>query len=219
MSEQARAEILAAIRRALGHPTARPAPESQPTDEHAPRSPAGSQALVELFCERAQDYRATVTQVDANDVVSEIAAAATRHRARRLVIPRELPAPWRPAQLELVEDDRQLTARELERFDGALTAAGVAIAATGTLVLDGGPDQGRRVLTLLPDLHICVVPAARVVADLSDAIVILGKAIHAERRPVTLVSGPSATSDIELRRVEGVHGPRRLEIIIAGNQA
>jgi L-lactate dehydrogenase complex protein LldG len=209
-----RAQILAAIRHALGT-AARPARESRAIHEQASRSPAGARALVELFCERAKDYRAAVTQVDANDVANEIAAAAARHRAQRLVIPREFPAQWRPAQLELIEDDCQLTARELEEFDGALTAAGGAIAATGTLVLDGGPDQGRRALTLLPDLHICVVPAGRVVADLADAIAVLDKAIHAERRPVTLVSGPSATSDIELRRVEGVHGPRRLEIIVA----
>jgi L-lactate dehydrogenase complex protein LldG len=103
----------------------------------------------------------------------------------------------------------------MEEFDGALTAAGLAIAETGTLVLDGGPDQGRRALTLLPDLHICVVLRARIVADLPDAVAVLGEVVRSERRPVTFVSGPSATSDIELRRVDGVHGPRRLEVVVA----
>jgi L-lactate dehydrogenase complex protein LldG len=172
--------------------------------------------LVELFCERVRDYRAAASRARADGIGAAVADAAARHGARRLVVPSGLPAQWRPSRLELVEDDGELTARELEEFDGALTAAGLAIAETGTIVLDGGPDQGRRALTLLPDLHICVVPVTRVVADLPDAVAVLGEVVRSGRRPVTLVSGPSATSDIELRRVEGVHGPRHLEVVIAG---
>jgi L-lactate dehydrogenase complex protein LldG len=134
-------------------------------------------------------------------------------------VPAGLRGRWRPAELELVEDDGRLTPRELEQFDGALTAAAVAIAETGTIVLDGGPDQGRRALTLLPDLHISVVESALVVADVPDAIAELDEAVRVHRRPVTFVSGPSATADIELRRVQGVHGPRRLEVIVAGGAA
>jgi L-lactate dehydrogenase complex protein LldG len=164
--------------------------------------PPGRQQLVELFCERVSEYRARVSRAPADGVAEMVAEVAARHDARRLVAPGGLPSQWRPSRLE--------------QFDGALTAAGLAIAETGTLVLDGGPDQGRRMLTLLPDLHICVVPVARIVADVPDAISALGELARSERRPVTFVSGPSATSDIELRRVEGVHGPRRLEVIVAG---
>jgi L-lactate dehydrogenase complex protein LldG len=178
--------------------------------------PPGRQQLVELFCERVSEYRARVSRAPADGVAEMVAEVAARHDARRLVAPGGLPSQWRPSRLELIEDDVELSARELEQFDGALTAAGLAIAETGTLVLDGGPDQGRRMLTLLPDLHICVVPVARIVADVPDAISALGELARSERRPVTFVSGPSATSDIELRRVEGVHGPRRLEVIVAG---
>ena len=215
MTAEARAEVLAAIRRALGPPGARPA-SGTPTAPQLMSEPApGADELVELFCERVRDYRAGVSRAGADGVAASIAEVAARHGARRLVVPKGLPQQWRPSQLELVEDDGELDARELEEFDGALTAAGLAIAETGTLVLDGGPDQGRRALTLLPDLHICVVPLARIVADLPDAVEILGEVVRSERRPVTFVSGPSATSDIELRRVEGVHGPRRLEVVVA----
>jgi L-lactate dehydrogenase complex protein LldG len=213
MSAAAREQILGAVRAALG--TTR-----TPMDDIAPGPtpaalPAGAPELVELFCERVGDYQATVSRVEAEDVAGAVAGIAARHRARRLVVPAGLPVAWRPAGLERVDDHDELSARELERFDGAVTGAGLAIAETGTIVLDGGSDQGRRWLTLLPDLHICIVQAARVVADVPDAIAILGGLVRSQRRAVTLVSGPSATADIELRRVHGVHGPRRLEVVVA----
>ena len=96
-------------------------------------------------------------------------------------------------------------------MDAALTGSALAIAETGTIVLDGGPGQGRRVLSLLPDLHVCVLDGSRVLANVADAVAVLDRT-----RPVTLISGPSATSDIEFKRVEGVHGPRRLEVIVLG---
>jgi L-lactate dehydrogenase complex protein LldG len=218
LSGDARAEVLAAIRRALGPDSARRAPTAPTSHERlASSAPPGIEALVQLFCERVADYRAGVSRVADDRVAATVADVAARHDARRVVVASGLPSQWRPTWLELVEDDGELTARELEEFDGALTAAGLGIAETGTLVLDGGPDQGRRALTLLPDLHICVVPVARVVADVPDAIRLLDRLVRTERRPVTFVSGPSATSDIELRRVEGVHGPRRLEVIVCGS--
>jgi L-lactate dehydrogenase complex protein LldG len=218
MNGDARAEVLAAIRRALGPAEPRPAPATLAVEEFTSHLPAGAEELVELFCERVRDYRAGVSRAGADGVAGAVADIAARHGARRLVVPGGLPVQWRPPELELVQDDGELTARELEQFDGALTAAGLAIAETGTLVLEGGPDQGRRALTLLPDLHICVVPVARVVSDVPDAAAALGELVRSERRPVTFVSGPSATSDIELRRVEGVHGPRRLEVVVAGGE-
>jgi L-lactate dehydrogenase complex protein LldG len=104
----------------------------------------------------------------------------------------------------------------LTAADGVLTTCAIAIADTGTIVLDAGPGQGRRVLTLVPDLHLCVVPADRVLAGVADAIARLQQPPGTGQPPVTFISGPSATSDIELNRVEGVHGPRRLEIVVAG---
>ena len=130
-----------------------------------------------------------------------------------IAVPVGVPAAWLPAELEAVGDEPPLTARELDGLDGVLTASALAIAETGTVALDHGPGQGRRALTLLPDLHVCVVDAATVVDDVPDALAALAEPIAAGR-PITLVSGPSATSDIELNRVEGVHGPRRLEVLL-----
>jgi L-lactate dehydrogenase complex protein LldG len=129
----------------------------------------------------------------------------------RLGVPPGLRAEWRPFALSVIED-AGLSARELDGLDGVLTACTVAIAETGTLVLAAGPEEGRRALTLVPDLHICVVHESQVVDTVPAAFAQLGPLA---RRPLTLVSGPSATSDIELSRVEGVHGPRTLVILIA----
>jgi L-lactate dehydrogenase complex protein LldG len=117
--------------------------------------------------------------------------------------------------IERVADDPPLSPRDLDALDGVLTGCAAAIAETGTLVLDGGPRSGRRVLTLVPDLHVCVVAEADVHDGVPDAIAALAGAAR-EGRPLTLVSGPSATSDIELERVEGVHGPRTLVILVVG---
>ena len=122
-------------------------------------------------------------------------------------------APWRIEGVELVADDPPLTARDLDGLDGVLGGCALAIAETGTIVLDGGPASGRRALTLVPDLHLCVVFERQVVAGVPDAIAALGTAA-ADGWPITFVSGPSATSDIELNRVEGVHGPRILEVFV-----
>ena len=108
-----------------------------------------------------------------------------------------------------VSTDDQLSVSELDGVDGVITSCAVAIAETGTLILDGSPGQGRRVITLIPDYHLCVVFADQIVADVPDALARLEAT-----RPLTMISGPSATSDIELNRVEGVHGPRTLEVII-----
>jgi L-lactate dehydrogenase complex protein LldG len=114
--------------------------------------------------------------------------------------------------VELVEDDA-LSPRQLDELDGALTTCAAACAVTGTIALDGGPGQGRRALTLLPDLHVCVVREAQIVETVPELVRRLESAAT-EGRPLVLVSGPSATSDIELQRVEGVHGPRRLVVIV-----
>jgi L-lactate dehydrogenase complex protein LldG len=163
---------------------------------------------VAAFVQRVRDYRATV--VVAGDVRAAIDEALD---AGRIGIPADLPDELRPSGADLVED-AELTPRELDALDGALTTCAAACAVTGTIALDGGPGQGRRALTLLPDLHVCVVRAEQIVETVPELVRRLEPAA-AEGRPIVLVSGPSATSDIELERVEGVHGPRRLVVIVA----
>jgi L-lactate dehydrogenase complex protein LldG len=168
---------------------------------------------VALFCERVGEYRAEVRRVD--DVATAVADVSRALGARRVGVPAGLPDAWRPPELELVADTG-LTPRELDSLDGVLTGSTLAIAETGTIILTGAPSEGRRALTLVPDLHICVVEEAHIVELVPEAFAVLGELVARERRPFTLVSGPSATSDIELSRVEGVHGPRRLHVLVVG---
>lgn len=204
----AREEILARVRAAkAGGPV--PAPTARAYDRADARP---HDELVALFCDRVTDYRAEVRRVGATELGETIAAAAARHGGTRLAIPPGLPQQWRPAQLELVSDG--LTARELDQLDGVITGCTLAIAQTGTIALSAAPDEGRRQLSLVPDLHICVVRESQIVGTVPEAITRLGEIVRAERRPLTLISGPSATSDIELQRVEGVHGPRRLVVLV-----
>jgi L-lactate dehydrogenase complex protein LldG len=174
---------------------------------------AGEAAVVDRFCERAAEYRATVRRVAGGELEDAISAACGEYGARRLATPPGMPQ--RAPGIELLADEPPLAARDLDGVDGVLTGCALAIAETGTIVLDGGAESGRRALTLVPDLHICVVEAARIHASVPDAVAALAGAA-AEGRPLTLVSGPSATSDIELERVEGVHGPRELVILVVG---
>jgi L-lactate dehydrogenase complex protein LldG len=169
--------------------------------------------LVEQFAERVAEYKATVRQVSADELPSAIASALAARSVRRLVVPADLPDTWTPADVELLGDDG-LSHEQLDAADGVLTGCALGIAQTGTIVLDGGPQQGRRAITLLPDYHLCVVRAEQVVGLVPEAIAALADAVHAEQRPITFISGPSATSDIELNRVEGVHGPRTLDVLI-----
>jgi L-lactate dehydrogenase complex protein LldG len=166
-------------------------------------------AIGELFVDRVSDYRATVHRTTTADLPATIATVLATRGANRVAIPAGVPAAWlAAAAVERVGDDPPLTYLELDVLDGVVTGCAVAIAETGTIVLDAGPDQGRRVLSLLPDLHVCVVLADQVVGSVPEALARL-----APTRPQTWISGPSATSDIELQRVEGVHGPRLLDVV------
>jgi L-lactate dehydrogenase complex protein LldG len=175
--------------------------------------PPGDPALLDLLVDRVEDYRATVLRCGAGEIGVTVAAALDQGlgagwAAGDVVVAPGLPAEWRPAGSD-VDDDRppvQLAARS-----AAVTAVAVAIAETGTLVLDGSPACGRRALSLLPDCLVCVVLADQVTGSVPEALGRLDPL-----RPLTMVSGPSATSDIELQRVEGVHGPRTLLVVLAG---
>ncbi|WP_374970571.1 lactate utilization protein C [Terrabacter sp. BE26] len=192
----ARDEILAAVRDAVA--TAR-RPVEVPALERPER--AGD---VDLFAERVADYHATVVRCGAGEVERAIVAALPAEGS--VVVPDGLPY----AVPGAVRDDG-LPAVELDRVAAVVTTSTVAIATTGTIVLSHGPGEGRRALTLVPDLHVCVVRADQVVDDVPAAVRRLDPG-----RPTTWVSGPSATSDIELDRVEGVHGPRTLHVILVG---
>jgi L-lactate dehydrogenase complex protein LldG len=171
--------------------------------------------IVALFAERAADYRAVVERASPGEVARAVARIlAARAPAGEFAVPAGLPGGWVSevaAPARLVHDTPPLPATRLDGLDGVVTGCAVAIAETGTIVLDHGPGQGRRALTLVPDFHLAIVRADQVAADLADALGRLDPA-----RPQTLISGPSATSDIELIRVEGVHGPRTLHVLLAG---
>jgi L-lactate dehydrogenase complex protein LldG len=172
-----------------------------------------SDALIELFAERVADYRADVRFCASGEVASTIESALLGHGARRVAVPCGLPGSWRSDSVDFVED-RELTARELDALDGVVTGCTTAIAETGTIVLAGADAEGGRALSLVPDLHVCVVRSTQIVAMVPEALAVAGDLVVRERRPLTFISGPSATSDIELSRVEGVHGPRTLIVLI-----
>jgi L-lactate dehydrogenase complex protein LldG len=207
----AKDEILARIRATDRKP---PAPV-----EHTYRSTGtlDAGARVDRFAERVADYRAEVRMLDAAGLPAAIEAALREHGAVRVGIPPRLPSAWRTESLDLVED-LGLGAHELDTLDGVVTGCTVAIAETGTIVLTGGPSEGRRALSLVPDLHVCVVQRAQIVELVPEALSALEELVVRERRPLTFVSGPSATSDIELSRVEGVHGPRTLVVLIVNEE-
>ncbi|MFE5327499.1 lactate utilization protein C [Embleya sp. NPDC056575] len=223
-----RAAILARVRRALADV---PSDDDSPVVRDYARAHV-AEGVLDLFVEHLRDYRAVVHEVAEDTLPDAVAAAVERRGARTLVTPAGLPAAWTAGlaegvcladgwvygqsydnrinnRPEVVEPAGILTTSALDTADGVLTAAAVGIAETGTIVLDAGPGQGRRALTLVPDWHLCVIRAADVVASVPRALERLDPG-----RPLTWISGPSATSDIELNRVEGVHGPRTLEVLI-----
>ena len=209
----ARDEVLSRIRTAIGNAPGEGGEDASAradavSRDYRLRRDADPGELLDLFAGRLTDYKATVRRTTPSQLAAAIGEALTQRGARRVVVPPGLDLPALPAGVEAVAD-AQFTPAELDTFDGTITAAAVAIAETGTIVLDGSPDQGRRAISLVPDYLLCIVRASQVVALLPEALTRLRP-----DRPQTWISGPSATVDIEFVRVEGVHGPRTLEVII-----
>lgn len=213
----AREEILGRIREALQDVPA----SEQPADVAVARDyrrlgDTPREEMIERFIERVSDYKVTVSRVSEQELPGAIAAACAARKVHRLVVPADLPQSWMPAGIELLRDEPPLSNAQLDQSDGVLSACALGIAQTGTIVLDGGAGQGRRALSLLPDYHLCVIFEMQIVDLVSEAITRLADAVRLHGQPITLISGPSATSDIELNRVEGVHGPRTLDVLVVG---
>ncbi len=198
----ARDQILGDVRRAIASARG----DVQILRDYRPTETRSREELLDLFVERVTDYQAVVVRCAADEVEARIADALPS--GARAVVPDGLA--WTVPDAVRDEGRGQgLSALELDDLDAVVTGATVGVATTGTIVLSHGPGEGRRAVTLVPDLHVCVIRADQVVADVPDAVALLDPA-----RPTTWISGPSATSDIELNRVEGVHGPRTLHVIL-----
>ena len=198
----ARDDVLSRIRTAIGDTPVPPIARDYRT---ADGRPAGDPALLDLLVDRLEDYKATVLRCAPSDVAATVATALAPVPGSDVVAP-GLPEAWRPDGA--VEDDGR-PAVALADHAATVTGVAVAIADTGTLILDGSPLSGRRALSLLPDCLVCVVEAAQVLGTVPEGLAVLDPAA-----PLTMISGPSATSDIELQRVEGVHGPRTLIVVL-----
>jgi L-lactate dehydrogenase complex protein LldG len=198
----AREEVLRSVRTALA---AAPAEDAAVPRGYRQRPLGDLASLADLFAERVEDYRAVVTRARAGEAEEAIRAALGA--ATHVGVPDDL-----PYRVDGAVAAAGLGAVELDGLDAVVTGASLGIADTGTIVLDHTPGQGRRALSLVPDLHVCVVHEDQVVAGVPEAVAALDPT-----RPQTWISGPSATSDIELDRVEGVHGPRNLHVVLLGN--
>lgn len=197
----ARQEVLNRIRSGLGAP--------MPSQDIPRRYRTSTADGLDMFLDRLGHYNASARQVDVAELDHAVQAVLEESGATRVVAPAGLPEAWL-ARTEPLRDDPPLDPQALDEADGVVTTCAVAIAQTGTIVLDGGAGMGRRALTLLPDYHLCVVHSEQIVGSIPEALARLDP-----RRPLTFISGPSATVDIEMVRVGGVHGPRRLDVIIA----
>jgi L-lactate dehydrogenase complex protein LldG len=213
VDSSARDEVLARIRAANpgGADGAAVAAEWELISREYTRSATrGREAVLELLIDRLLDYDAHVIRVEAGGVRDAVAELLAARGFQRIVIPAGVPGEWLPAGVTFVED-AGLPAAELDRVDGVLTGATLAIAETGTIVLQNAAGQGRRAVSLVPDYHLCVVDGRSVVETVSEAFGRLGATAGLA---TTFISGPSATADIEMTRIKGVHGPRFLDVIL-----
>ncbi|MER6981595.1 LutC/YkgG family protein [Streptomyces carpinensis] len=212
-----RDRILGRVRRALADvpPDDTPYEQAVSRDYLRQHGDRGAEETVDLLAENLVDYRAVVHRSDTAGLPALIAHLLGERGSKTVLVPPGLDESWlADTEVTRVTDRPDSTPHELDRVDSVVTGCAVAIAETGTIVLDGSPDQGRRRITLIPDHHVCVIRIPdQVVSSVPQA---LDRLVPA--RPLTLISGPSATSDIELDRVEGVHGPRTLEVVLVSGE-
>jgi L-lactate dehydrogenase complex protein LldG len=207
----AKADILNRVRSALGSRTEARVEEYRAIPRRYRRTGTlGADARIELFMSRIEHYDGGIFRCDRAALPETIAAALSERSKQRLVVPPAFPRDWLPAGFEFVPDEN-LAYQDLDRSEGALTTCTVAIAFTGTIVLSHSPSEGRRALTLVPDYHLCVVEGEQIVETVPQAF---DRLREAEPSLVTTISGPSATADIEMTRIKGVHGPRTLDVIV-----
>ena len=216
--KDAKKEILEKIQHELGRSSV-----GIKSYDHVPRayrrqSDKSRDEITAEFIERVNEYKAVVKKADSDTIHKILAASCKERGARKVVIPYGFPKQWLPEEIEIeVEIDKEgawLTKQQIDDADVAITGCAVAVAQTGTICLNAREGQGRRILTLVPDFHICIVRENQIVELLPEAISQLQPDVQDDQLPITLISGPSATSDIELSRVEGVHGPRKLTVVV-----
>jgi L-lactate dehydrogenase complex protein LldG len=203
----AREEVLARVRAAIAplSDSSSAAAAAEVPRDYRTRSDDG----IDAFIDRLDHYQAQTHRTPAGELDGTVRAILADRDVRRIAVPDGIPDQW-TGHLEPLRDEPPLDAHTLDEADGVITTCAVAIAQSGTIILDGGPGMGRRILTLVPDYYLCVVRADQIVGSLPEALEKLDPT-----RPLTFVSGPSATVDIEMVRVRGVHGPRRLEVVVA----
>ena len=216
MPSDARTAILSAIRTANGHATDLSRAQLDYTQiqrTYAQQSSLSHEEAQALLTERLIDYNASVVPCTADQVPSAIRNALQQHNTHRILVPEDFPMHLLPDSFEITAD-RNLSPAELDRFDAAVTIGALAIAETGTIILEGVSGQGRRAATLVPDVHICVLNAENIVTNVPEAFARLASAATL---PLTFFSGPSATADIEMTRIKGVHGPRHIHVLLLQN--
>lgn len=209
--------MLKTIRKALSNDSDAEKPEDLEINRTYRREGSLPQnEVVNLFAERVGEYKTTVKRLNEKDLKKVIDESCRREHVKKLVVPSGFPKEFLPDDVTALFDDskKPLSHQELDESDGVITTCAHAVAQTGTIILNAGDGQGRRALTLVPDYHLCIVWENQVVELVPEGFGAVESSVKKERRPVTFISGPSATSDIELSRVEGVHGPRRLEALI-----
>jgi L-lactate dehydrogenase complex protein LldG len=218
-AQEAKDEVLSRIAQAHAAAPPEELAYEQISRDYLTTSELDDHQLTERLVDRLVDYKALVRRCSGDDLAATVAAALADRGAGTVVVPAGLDETWlaqvsSAIRIDGTRADDQLTVAQLDALDGVVTGCATAVAETGTLILDGSAGMGRRVVTLIPDYHLCVVLPGQTCADVPQALARLEPT-----RPITMISGPSATSDIELNRVEGVHGPRTLEVIIVADRA
>ena len=208
--------ILNRIQNALGKKTERV--EVNVTRDYRQKSGLDAGEILQLFTERVGEYKAVTEQISENEIPARLKQICEDAAIVKLVLPAGIDEAWvdgLPASVRILRDEtNHLSKEQLNGSDAVLTGCYLGVAQTGSIILNAGAGQGRRILTLLPDFHICVVKQSQIVEIFPEVIRKLEETVTQNRSPITCISGPSATSDIELNRVEGVHGPRKLHVLI-----